>query len=62
VGRLTLDWLYLHEFLSNFLENWSAGKSLVANNGFALLVDGGSATIASKSVMFNRIGYIFTSF
>jgi hypothetical protein len=54
VGRLTLDWLYLHKFLSNFLENWSAGNSLVLKNRLALLVYVESSAIASQRAMFNQ--------
>ena len=54
VGRLTLDWLHLCIFFSNYLENWSAGNSLVMKNHFVLLVDGGSAAIAARRMMFNR--------
>ena len=53
-GRLVLDWVYLHKFSSNFLDNWSVGNSLMVRNCLALPVDGGGAVISSEMLMFDR--------
>ena len=54
MGGLELDWVYLCQFSSNFLDNWSVGNSLVVRNHLALSVDGGGTVIASELAMYAR--------
>jgi hypothetical protein len=53
-GRLALDWVYLHKFSSNNLDNWSVGNSLMMKDCLALTVDGDGAVISSEMLMFDR--------
>jgi hypothetical protein len=52
-GRLTLDWVYLCKFSSNFLDSWSVGNSLMVTDCLALMVDGDGAVIVSEMLMFD---------
>jgi hypothetical protein len=53
-GRLTLDWVHLCKFSSNFLDNWSVGNSLIVTDCLALTVDGGGTVIVFEMLMFDR--------
>ena len=52
-------WVFLCQFSSNFLDNWSVGNSLVVRNHLALSVDGGGAVIASELAMYDRGEFVW---
>jgi hypothetical protein len=53
-GGLTLDWVNLRDFSSNFNTNWNAASSLVVKGRCALPGGGCGAVIDSRTAMFNQ--------